>query len=67
MLWISTVVMILITVILPYLPGAGFFDLIPLSPGVLSILILITLLYVAASEVGKRLFYDSQAKLRARH
>ncbi len=62
MLWISTVVMVLITVILPYLPGAGFFDLVPLSPSTLAILILITLLYVAASEVGKRLFYGGRAK-----
>jgi Mg2+-importing ATPase len=62
MLWISTVVMVLITVILPYLPGAGFFDLVPLSPSTLAILILITLLYVAASEVGKRLFYSGRAK-----
>ncbi len=62
MLWILTVVMVLVAVILPYLPGAGFFDLVPLSPMTLSILILITLLYVASAEVGKRLFYGGRAK-----
>jgi Mg2+-importing ATPase len=53
MLWISTVVMVLITLMLPYLPGAGFFDFVPLPPLVLSVLLVITLLYLAASEAAK--------------
>ena len=62
LLLISTMVMILLTLIIPYLPGAGFFEFVPLPPFMLVILVGITLLYVLASELGKRIFYRNEAK-----
>ena len=46
-----------LTVLLPYLPGLTLFDFVPLPLPLLAVLILITLLYAGASELGKRIVY----------
>ena len=54
LLWLSTMAVMVLTVLLPYLPGAFWFDLVPLPLWLLGLLLLITALYVAASEAVKR-------------
>jgi P-type Mg2+ transporter len=60
LLWMSALVMMAITVALPYFPGAAFFDFVALPPMLLGVLLLITLAYVVASELGKWLIYHGQ-------
>jgi Mg2+-importing ATPase len=57
LLWISIALMMAATVALPYLPGLELFDFVALPPPVVAAMMLITLLYVAASEIGKRFIY----------
>ena len=57
LLWISIAAMMVIAVLLPYLPGLGLFDFVPLPLPLLAVLIMITLLYAGASELGKRIVY----------
>jgi Mg2+-importing ATPase len=57
LLWISIAAMMGLTVLLPYLPGFRLFDFVPLPLPLLAVLIMITLLYAGASEIGKRIIY----------
>jgi P-type Mg2+ transporter len=57
LLLMSALAMMVVTVSLPYLPGLALFDFVALPPSLLAALVLITLLYVGASEIGKRIFY----------
>jgi Mg2+-importing ATPase len=59
LLWISIVVMMAVTAALPYLPGLEIFGFVALPLPVMAALMLITLLYVGASELGKRLIYPA--------
>jgi P-type Mg2+ transporter len=57
-LWVSTLLVGLVTLILPYLPGVGpIFGFIPLPPLMMALLLAITGLYVTANEIAKRIFY----------
>jgi Mg2+-importing ATPase len=56
LLW-SSVVMIAITPVIPFLPGAGYLGFVPLSSTLLVALAAVTVLYVAATEAAKRWFY----------
>ncbi len=56
LLW-SSVVMIAVTPVIPFLPGAGYLGFVPLSSTLLMALTLVTVLYVAATELAKRWFY----------
>jgi P-type Mg2+ transporter len=61
LLWVSTLLVGLATLILPYLPGLSpIFGFVPLPPLVLALLLVITGLYVVANEVAKRIFYRKQ-------
>ena len=57
LLWMSIALMVALTVLLPYLPGLRLFDFVPLPLPLLAVLIMITLLYAGASEVGKQIIY----------
>ncbi len=57
LLWMSTLVMAVATLLIPYLPGVAIFDFTPLPPALLAVLLAITALYAAASELAKRLIY----------
>ena len=57
LLWMSITAMTVIAVLLPYLPGLAVFGFVPLPAPLLAVLVMITLLYVAASELGKRIVY----------
>ncbi len=67
-LWLSTLLVAILTIALPYLPGVGrLFNFVPLSWPVMLMLVAITLLYVLASEIAKHLFYrwvDRRSRLR---
>src|SRR6266496_774684 len=56
-LWICTLIVSLVTFLIPYLPFSGLLGFVPLPAGVMSLLLLITLLYVLTTEIAKRIFY----------
>jgi P-type Mg2+ transporter len=56
-LWVSTLIVILITLTIPYLPFNDVLGFVPLPVSVMSLLLLITVLYVIATEIAKRMFY----------
>ena len=53
----STVAMIALTLVLPYLPAISLFGFVPLPAPLMLAMIGLTLAYVAAVEVAKRFFY----------
>jgi len=61
----GTLAVMLLTVVLPYTPAGAWFDLVPLPPGLLATIGLITLLYAAASEAVKRRFYAAARRPRS--
>lgn len=57
-LWLSTLVVGIIALILPYLPGAGsLFNFVPLPPLMMGLLLLILFFYIAVNELAKRAFF----------
>jgi len=61
LLWISTLLVGLLTFAIPYLPGGKLLDFTPLPLPLIAALITITLLYVLSTEVAKKLFYAHEA------
>jgi Mg2+-importing ATPase len=61
LLWRSTLAVAIVTLALPYLPFGGLLGFTPLPPAVIALLLGITVLYVAAAEVAKRVFYARYA------
>jgi Mg2+-importing ATPase len=60
LLW-STVALIAVTIAIPYMPFIGLFGFVPV-PGLLIVTIaVITVLYIAATEITKGLFYRGVA------
>jgi P-type Mg2+ transporter len=57
-LLISTVVLVLMTFAIPFLPFASLIGFVPLSPQLLAIIAVITLAYVAATELAKGWLYS---------
>jgi len=54
----TTVAVAVVAVVLPYLPAAqAVFGFVPLPPILLAVLLLITVLYTAASEAAKHMFF----------
>jgi P-type Mg2+ transporter len=53
----STLLVALVTVLLPYLPGQALLDFVPLPPSLVLALLLIALLYCVATELAKHFFY----------
>lgn len=59
-LWLSTLIVSAITLALPYLPAAdNIFGFVPLPPVMMTLLLLITVCYIAANEFAKRYFFRS--------
>ncbi len=54
---LSTVAVIVLALAVPYLPGADWFAFVPLPPHILVGLGVITLLYLAVSEIAKYWFF----------
>jgi Mg2+-importing ATPase len=63
LLW-STVAMVALAVVIPYLPHAGVLGFVPLPAGVVLALAGITLLYVASTEWLKGRFYRDRTSSR---
>jgi Mg2+-importing ATPase len=61
LLWSVTLGVGLVTLAVPYLPGAGFFGFTPLPAWLMLSLAGITALYVGAAELAKKLFYARAA------
>jgi Mg2+-importing ATPase len=59
LLW-STIVLIVVTMAIPYLPLAIVLGFVPLSAALLTSLAAITILYVIATETMKRWFYRNE-------
>jgi Mg2+-importing ATPase len=57
LLWVSTLVVSLITLALPYLPFGEFLGFTPLPVWVMLMLATLTGLYVVAAEIAKKYFY----------
>ncbi len=58
LLWVSTVIVIAITIVLPYLPFAGIFGFIPLPAPLMLTVLGLTGLYVLVTEIAKKFFYS---------
>ena len=56
-LWISTLIVSLATLVLPYTRFGQLFGLIPLPAWVMASLVVFTGLYVVAAEIAKKFFY----------
>ena len=57
LLFWSTIVLIAITLMLPYLPFHSLMGFVPLPASLMAMLILLTLLYVCVVELAKKYFY----------
>jgi Mg2+-importing ATPase len=57
LLLVLTIIVIVLTFLLPYLPFAGSLGFAPMPMGVLALVMGITLLYVWAAEIAKARFY----------
>jgi Mg2+-importing ATPase len=57
LLLISSGLVVAIALLIPYLPFAEFFEFTPLPLPVMAMLLVITGLYVIATEITKRFFY----------
>ncbi len=55
--WLTLAVAVL-ALLIPYLPGSGWFGFVPLSAATMTGLVAITLLYLGASEATKRRFFS---------
>jgi Mg2+-importing ATPase len=63
-LLLSTLVVLIVTLALPYMPWAGLLGLVPLPPSYLLTFALITGLYLLASEVTKKYVYQRALGIR---
>jgi Mg2+-importing ATPase len=61
-LWLATLIVTLITLTIPYLPFSSLLGFTPLPPLVLALLLAITVLYVAVSEIAKRRYYSAKTE-----
>jgi Mg2+-importing ATPase len=59
----STVGLIILALAIPYLPLTGVFGFVPVPATLLGTIVLITVLYVAATELQKRWFYRTHVEL----
>ena len=60
-LWLSTLAVTIVALAIPYLPFGGLLGFTPLPPFALLLLLVITVVYVAVSEIAKRIYF---ARLR---
>ncbi len=59
LLWVSTLILSVVTLVIAYLPGTEFLDFTPLP--LLAALIATMLLYVLSTELAKKFFYTHEA------
>jgi len=61
LLWITTMVITLITIIIPYLPIAKLMGFTPLPLSFMMAMVTIVVLYLTAAEVAKRRFFTTRS------
>lgn len=61
-LWVSTVIMAVLTLLIPYLPFNQYLGFVPLPPALLLLVLGITGAYTVTVEFTKRIFYKRFAK-----
>jgi Mg2+-importing ATPase len=59
LLLVMTLILMVVTPVIPYLPFAEALGFVPIPPILLAVLLGITVLYVLAAEMTKRWFYRS--------
>jgi Mg2+-importing ATPase len=59
LLLVSTLVLVMVTFAIPFLPFASLVGFVPLSPALLATIATVTLAYVAATELTKGWFYHA--------
>ncbi len=60
LLWISSLAVALLALAIPYLPGAGTFEFVPIPGHLLALLVGICAAYAGASELAKYRFYRAE-------
>ncbi|MEP7157647.1 MAG: magnesium-translocating P-type ATPase [Betaproteobacteria bacterium] len=65
LLLVSTTIMVMLTLALPYLPFSAVFGFVPLPAPLMLAMIGLTLAYVIAAEVAKKYFYARVANMNA--
>jgi Mg2+-importing ATPase len=63
LLWITTLVITLITIIIPYLPISALMGFTPLPLSIMMTMVFIVALYIVAAEVVKRIYFARQHSL----
>jgi Mg2+-importing ATPase len=61
LLWITTMVITLITIIIPYLPISRLMGFVPLPLSIMLTMLFILISYLAASEAAKRIYFRQVA------
>jgi Mg2+-importing ATPase len=56
-LWLSTLLVAVVALVLPYFPLSRVLGFVPMPLPVLLLVLGITMLYIVASEVAKKVFY----------
>jgi Mg2+-importing ATPase len=56
----TTLVLIPFTLVIPFLPGAGVLGFVPLPGTIIAAIVLVAVLYVAVTELQKKLFYRTR-------
>jgi Mg2+-importing ATPase len=67
LLLVSTVLLIVIALAIPYLPFAGLLDFVPLPGPLVATICVITVLYVIGTEVAKQWFFRSRPQASRAH
>jgi P-type Mg2+ transporter len=62
LLMISTAIVIVLTLVLPYLPFTSIFGFVPLPAPLMLAMIVLTLAYVGAAEIAKKFFYAGRRR-----
>ncbi len=63
----STIAVIAVTLVLPYLPHQSFLGFVPLPASLMAMLIGLTVLYVVVVEIAKKYFYSRVENIGADH
>jgi Mg2+-importing ATPase len=61
-LWVTTAALVPLAVAIPYLPLVDVLEFVPLPAAIMTMIAAITIAYVLATEVLKRLFYRGSEK-----
>ena len=58
-LWVSTLIAAVLTLVIPYLPFASALGFVPLPLWLMASLVGLTLLYVLAAEIAQKIYFGN--------